>query len=74
MRLILISYLVSGVAGVAGAHAHSGDESLPLQLGHQLLGLHHLPLMAILLFAGIVFYRSLHKSARRDSGCPASGR
>ncbi len=51
---------------MAGAHPLSGDADLPLQLGHQLLGLHHLPLTAILLFAGTVLYRSLHKSARRD--------
>jgi len=67
MRLILISCLVSGIVGVAGAHSLSADENLPLQLGHQLLGLHHLPMTAILLFAGIVLYRSLHKSARRDN-------
>ena len=70
MRLILISCLVSGVAGVADAHSLSGDADLPLQLGHQLLGLHHLPLTAILLFAGTVLYRSLRKSARRDNRQP----
>jgi hypothetical protein len=67
---MLSLYLVSGIAGVADAHTLSGDESVPLQLGHQLLGLHHLPLTAILLFGGIVLYRFLHKSTRRDNRRP----
>jgi len=64
--------LVSGFAGVADAHTLPGNENLPLQLGHQLLGLHHLPLTAILLCGGIVLYRTLHISARRDKSRPAS--
>lgn len=70
MRPILSLCLILGAAGLAGAHTLSGDESLPLQLGHQLLGLHHLPLTAILIFGGIVLYRSLHRSARRNSKHP----
>jgi hypothetical protein len=58
--------LVSGFAGVANAHTLSGNENLPLQLGHQLLGLHHLPLTVILLFGGIVLCRAFYKSARRQ--------
>ncbi len=65
MRLILISCLVLGVTGVAGAHTLPGDANLPSQLGHQLLGPHHLLLTAILLFAGTVLYRFLRKSAQR---------
>lgn len=64
MRLILSLYLVSGFAGVANAHTLSGNENFPLQLGHQLLGLHHLPLTAILLFGSIVLCRAFYKSAR----------
>ncbi len=67
MRLILSLWLVSGVAGVADAHTLSGDEYLLAQLGHQLLGLHHLPLTAILIFGGIVLFRFLRKTGRRDS-------
>ena len=55
---------------MAGAHPLSGNESLPLQLGHQLLGLHHLPLTAILLFGSIVLYWFLHKSVWHDNRRP----
>jgi len=58
--------VISGFAGVVGAHPLAGDENLPLQLGHQLLGLHHLPLTAILLFGGVVLCRAFYKSARRQ--------
>jgi hypothetical protein len=70
MRLILSLYLVSGVASVAGAHTLSGDERLLSQLGHQLLGLHHLPLTAILVLGGIVLFRQLHRSRRRVNRRP----
>jgi hypothetical protein len=66
MRLILSLCLVSGIAGVANTHPLSGDEYLLTQLGHQLLGLHHLPLTAILIFGGIVLFRFLRKTGRRD--------
>jgi len=50
----------------AAAHAHTlgADEQLPLRLGHQLLGLHHLPLTLLLLIAGIVLIREYRKRGR----------
>ncbi len=53
-QLILSLLLVAGFAGVAGAHTLSTDEGLLSQMHHQILGLHHLPLTAILIFSGIV--------------------
>jgi hypothetical protein len=70
MRLILSLCLVSGVASVAGAHTIASDVGLLSQLGHQLLGLHHLPLTAILVFGGIVLFRQLHRTIRRDNKRP----
>ena len=70
MRILLRACLLSGVSDVAGAHTLSGDENLLSQLGHQLLGLHHLPLTAILVFGGIVLLRQLHRTNRRDNRRP----
>lgn len=46
MRSILA---VTGIvmAGVAGAHPLGAETSLVEQLGHQLLGAHHLPLLLL---------------------------
>jgi len=46
-----------GVSGVASAHTLAGDESVILQLDHQLLGSHHLPLTGLLIVGGIVAFR-----------------
>lgn len=64
---MLSLYLVSGVAGVVGAHTLSGEEDSLSQLGHQLLGLHHLPVAVVLVFCGIVLYRSMYRSAPRSN-------
>lgn len=70
MRLVLSSYLVLGFAGVAGAHALAGDESIADRLGHQLLGLHHLPFTAIVIFGSIVVCGFLYKNAQRGNNHP----
>ena len=70
-RLILGLLPVSGFPGIAGAHTLSAEESLLPQLGHQVFGLHHLPLTTILIFGGIILLRrSLHNNARRNNSPP----
>lgn len=59
MRPIPLSFVLLALSATAGAHTLATDESLALQLGHQVLGLHHLPLTALLLIGGIVFIRRL---------------
>ncbi len=70
-RLIFSLLLVSGFPGIAGAHTLSAEESLLPQLGHQVFGLHHLPLMTLLIFGGIILLRrSLHNNTRRSKRPP----
>jgi hypothetical protein len=64
MRLISTSFLLFAVSATTDAHTLATDESIPLQLGHQLLGLHHLPLTVLLLIGGIVLLRKLKKSGK----------
>jgi hypothetical protein len=64
MRLFLSVYFLVAVSAAAEAHTLTADESMPLQLSHQLLGLHHLPLTALLLIGGIVLLRQLRKSGK----------
>jgi hypothetical protein len=49
--------LLTGLAGTAGAHTLAGDEGLLLQLDHQLLGLHHVPLTILLVVVGVILFR-----------------
>lgn len=57
MRPILISLPGLMLAGSAGAHTLAADESPLAQLGHQLTGLHHLPLLALIIFGGLLLVR-----------------
>ena len=58
---------VAGLPCIAGAHTLAGEENLLAQLHHQLLGMHHLPLTAILIVSGIaVLWRYLHYIARQN--------
>jgi len=52
---------------VADAHTLAADDGLPLQLLHQVLGLHHIPLTAILVVAGIVLLGLRYKHGKRGS-------
>jgi hypothetical protein len=47
------------------AHTLDAGEGLVSQLGHELLGWHHLPLTLLLVVVGVVAYRGLR--ARRKS-------
>ena len=54
------------VSAGTDAHTLAGDESIPAQLGHQLLGFHHLPLTAIIIIGGIFVLRHLSRSGRHE--------
>ena len=64
MRQLLSVYFLMAVSAAAEAHTLSGDESMPLQLGHQIIGLHHLPLTALLIIGGIFLIRRSKKAGR----------
>jgi len=67
MRKILTLFLFAGVARVADAHTLASDDGLPLQLLHQVLGLHHFALTVILIVAGMVFLRLYYRRDKRNS-------
>jgi len=70
-RLIFSLLFVSGFPVIAGAHTLSAEESWLPQLGHQVFGLHHLPLMTLLIFGGIILLRMfLHNNTRRSKRPP----
>ncbi len=54
---------VTGIvaAGVAGAHPLGPEQSLLDQLGHQLIGAHHLPLLLIAVVAVVAVGRLLRR-------------
>ncbi len=66
MRQFFSVYFLMAVSAVAEAHTLGGEESMPLQLGHQIIGLHHLPLTALLVIGGIFLLRRGKKSGRFD--------
>jgi hypothetical protein len=57
MRLLTTLILAIGTSGIAAAHALDGDDALLVQLYHQVLGSHHVPLTVLLITAGIVLLR-----------------
>ncbi len=65
MRLTSGIFLMIAVSAQANAHTLAGDESIPLQIGHQLLGVHHLPLTLLLVTGGIILFRQLKKVRER---------
>ena len=54
----LLALVVLGAAGIAAAHPLGPEQGLLDQLGHQLLGSHHLPLLLIIV-AGLLAARGL---------------
>ena len=60
MRSLLAVILVA-TAAAAGAHPLGPEQSLFDQLGHQLLGGHHLPLLLLIAVAGVVVVRGLKR-------------
>jgi len=65
MRPITSSYLLLAIPGFANAHTLAGGESTPVQIGHQLLGLHHLPVTAVTVIVGILIFRLLSGAGLR---------
>jgi S-adenosylmethionine:tRNA-ribosyltransferase-isomerase (queuine synthetase) len=57
MRKLLSLFLFAGMTRVADAHTLAADDSLPMQLVHQLLGSHHLPISALIVLVGILVFR-----------------
>ena len=57
----LLAVMIVATAGVAGAHPLGSEQSLLDQLGHQLLGAHHLPLLLALIVAGLFAARGLRR-------------
>lgn len=49
---------------MAVAHTLGNEDGVIVQLWHQMLGLHHLPLTALLIVAGIMLFRSWRKARR----------
>ena len=63
MKSLLALLTIAGFAGVANAHMLDESRSLFDQIGHQLLGLHHLPMVLVI---ALVVWLAL-RANRRDS-------
>ena len=59
MRLILTSLLFFTGLQTALAHTLGGDASLAEQLTHQVIGVHHIPLLVLVVAAAFVLFRRL---------------
>ena len=59
MKKLILTGLLFGPAGIATAHQLPGDESLMMQLAHQALSPHHLPLLVLAIVGGILLARRL---------------
>jgi hypothetical protein len=64
MRIFLGLMLLAGVSRIASAHTLGNEDGVLVQLWHQLLGLHHLPLTVLLIVAGIMVLRNWRKARR----------
>ena len=58
MQKIIGSCALIGLCGAAQAHELSSDAGLPARLGHEILGLHHLPLTALLVVVLLLLLRT----------------
>jgi len=65
MRRLISTCSILTIAGTASAHGLSEDAGTVAQLGHQLLGSHHAPLVILLLVIGVVAIRA-YSEARRN--------
>jgi len=57
MKRSLGLFLFAGMTGVADAHTLASDGGLPMQLVHQLLGSHHLPISALIVLVGVLVFQ-----------------
>jgi hypothetical protein len=53
--------MTTGFASVADAHMLGADEGLFHQLYHQVLGVHHLPILLLIAVAGWLVVRKLRR-------------
>ncbi|HZW59833.1 MAG TPA: hypothetical protein VFE85_06025 [Woeseiaceae bacterium] len=71
MRLLTISMLLCMFSAAAAAHTLPADTGVAAQLGHQLLGTHHLPMLgALLLAAGALNAGALRRWLRGRAAAP----
>ena len=63
-RLAALCMLIA-TPGMAGAHETAGDASIVERLGHEIFGLHHLPVSIILVVACVLLYRMRARKASR---------
>ena len=57
MKKLILPGLLLGPASVATAHQLPGDESLLMQLAHQVTSSHHLPLVMLAICCGLLLAR-----------------
>jgi hypothetical protein len=62
MKRLFTFLTLAGFAGVANAHVLDGHSSIFDQLAHQLVGIHHLPVLLIIALGAWLVWRV----ARRD--------
>ena len=65
MRWFTSICLFLGMSAMAGAHEISSDASLLTRLGHEVVGLHHLPFTALLIVAVLLSWRARRNSTAR---------
>ena len=58
MSRTTIALLLTAASGAVQAHVLDHQDSLVMQLVHQVLGAHHLPVTLIAIIAGAAAYRS----------------
>ena len=57
MRRLAALCMLIGTPGLASAHETVSGAGIVEQIGHELFGLHHLPVTLILVVAGVLLYR-----------------
>lgn len=64
MRQLAGLLLFIAFVGTAGAHEVAGDAGILERLGHEVLGLHHLPVTVILVGVIFTLYRMRRKASQ----------
>lgn len=67
MRQTIYVFLMSILAGSAGAHTLSADAGIFARLGHVLFSPHHLPLLLLMLVVGLFVTAGLGRAANARS-------
>jgi len=63
MRKYPTLFLLMALMPVASAHTSASEDGLASQLLHQLLGLHHMPVTALIVVGGIFALRAWYKKS-----------